>query len=108
MRLRLFNNLLNMKKIYSKCTEAKKCDLNAACSLSTGIKGKAIFTSKSGLFLMASKRLNLLYSNVEKYVYKNLKKNHYLSRVQMKSWAGKALETVNCCAFLQRGLIGAC
>jgi hypothetical protein len=30
--------------------------------LSTGIKGKAIFTSKSGLFLMASKRLNLLYS----------------------------------------------
>jgi hypothetical protein len=31
-----------------------------------------------------------------------------LSRVQMKSWAGKALETVNCCAFLKRRLIGAC
>jgi hypothetical protein len=30
-----------------------------------------------------------------------------LSRVQMKSSAGKALKTVNCCAFLQRGLIGA-
>jgi hypothetical protein len=25
-----------------------------------------------------------------------------VSRVQMKSWAGKALETVNCCAFLKR------
>jgi hypothetical protein len=31
-----------------------------------------------------------------------------ISRVQMKSWAGKALETVNCCAFLKRRLIGAC
>jgi hypothetical protein len=33
-----------------------------------------------------------------------------LSRVQMKSWAGKALdmETVNCCAFLKHRLIGAC
>jgi hypothetical protein len=34
-----------------------------------------------------------------------------VSRVQMKSWAGKALElleTVNCCAFLKRRLIGAC
>jgi hypothetical protein len=30
-----------------------------------------------------------------------------LSRVN-ESWAGKALETVNYCAFLQRGLIGAC
>jgi hypothetical protein len=29
-------------------------------------------------------------------------------RVQMKSWAGKALETVNCCAFLKRRLIGPC
>jgi hypothetical protein len=29
-------------------------------------------------------------------------------RVQMESWAGKALETVNCCAFLKRRLIGAC
>jgi hypothetical protein len=27
---------------------------------------------------------------------------------QMKSWDGKALETVNCCAFLKRRLIGAC
>jgi metal-responsive CopG/Arc/MetJ family transcriptional regulator len=31
-----------------------------------------------------------------------------ISRVQMKSWAGQALETVNCCAFLKRRLIGAC
>jgi hypothetical protein len=31
-----------------------------------------------------------------------------ISRVQMKSWAGKALETVNCYAFLERKLIGAC
>jgi hypothetical protein len=31
-----------------------------------------------------------------------------ISRVQMKSWVGKALETVNCCAFLKRRLIGAC
>jgi hypothetical protein len=31
-----------------------------------------------------------------------------ISSVQMKSWAGKALETVNCCAFLKRRLIGAC
>jgi hypothetical protein len=31
-----------------------------------------------------------------------------LPRVQMKSWAGKTLETVNCCAFLKRRLIGAC
>jgi hypothetical protein len=27
---------------------------------------------------------------------------------QMKCWTGKALETVNCCAFLKRRLIGAC
>jgi hypothetical protein len=31
-----------------------------------------------------------------------------ISCVQMKSWAGKALETVNCCAFLERKVIGAC
>jgi hypothetical protein len=31
-----------------------------------------------------------------------------ISRVQMKSWAGKALETVNCYVFLERKLIGAC
>jgi hypothetical protein len=31
-----------------------------------------------------------------------------LSRVRMKSWARKALETVNCCAFLKRRLIGEC
>jgi hypothetical protein len=31
-----------------------------------------------------------------------------LSRVQMKSWAGEALETVNCYVFLKRRLIGAC
>jgi hypothetical protein len=31
-----------------------------------------------------------------------------ISSVQMKSWAGKALETVNCYAFLKRRLIGAC
>jgi hypothetical protein len=30
-----------------------------------------------------------------------------LSRVQIKSWAGKALETVNYCAFLKRTLIAA-
>jgi hypothetical protein len=30
-----------------------------------------------------------------------------ISGVQMKSWAGEALETVNCCAFLKRRLIGA-
>jgi hypothetical protein len=29
-------------------------------------------------------------------------------KFQMKSWAGEALETVNCCAFLQRRLIGGC
>jgi hypothetical protein len=32
----------------------------------------------------------------------------YLSYVLNISWAGKALETVNCCAFLKRRLIGAC
>jgi hypothetical protein len=31
-----------------------------------------------------------------------------ISRIQMKSWARKALETVNCYAFLKRRLIGAC
>jgi hypothetical protein len=31
-----------------------------------------------------------------------------ISRVQMKPWAGEALETVNCCAFLKRRLIGVC
>jgi hypothetical protein len=31
-----------------------------------------------------------------------------LSRVQMKSWAGEAWETVNCCAFLKSRLIGVC
>jgi hypothetical protein len=31
----------------------------------------------------------------------------FLSRVQIKSWAGEALETVNC-FFLKRRLIGAC
>jgi hypothetical protein len=32
----------------------------------------------------------------------------FISRVQMKFWAGEALETVNCCASLKRRLIGAC
>jgi hypothetical protein len=32
----------------------------------------------------------------------------FISHVQMKSWAGKALETVNCYAFLKRRVIGAC
>jgi hypothetical protein len=32
---------------------------------------------------------------------------YLVSRAQMKSWAGKALETVNCCTFLKRRLIGA-
>jgi hypothetical protein len=31
-----------------------------------------------------------------------------ISRVQMKSWAGKALESFNCCAFLKHRIIGAC
>jgi hypothetical protein len=39
------------------------------------------------------------------FVIENMK---VISRVQIKSWAGKALETVNCCAFLKRRLIGAC
>jgi hypothetical protein len=34
--------------------------------------------------------------------------DHFVSGVQMKSWAGKALEIVNCCGFLNRRLIGAC
>jgi hypothetical protein len=38
----------------------------------------------------------------------NLKCIRLVSRVQMKSRAGKALETVNCCAFLKRRLTGAC
>jgi hypothetical protein len=32
----------------------------------------------------------------------------FVSRVQIKSWVGKALETVNCFAFLKRKLIEAC
>jgi ribonuclease P/MRP protein subunit RPP40 len=36
------------------------------------------------------------------------KLSRQISRVQMKSRAGMALETVNCCAFLKRRLIGAC
>jgi hypothetical protein len=36
----------------------------------------------------------------------NCQQRNILSRVQMKSWAGKALETVNCCDFLKRRLIG--
>jgi hypothetical protein len=31
-----------------------------------------------------------------------------ISRVQIKSLIGKALETVNCCAFLKRRLTEAC
>jgi hypothetical protein len=39
---------------------------------------------------------------------KKCEKEEIVSAVQMKSWAGKALETVNCCAFLKRRLIVAC
>jgi hypothetical protein len=33
-----------------------------------------------------------------------LQKTPQISRVQMKSWAGRALETLNCCTFLKRRL----
>jgi uncharacterized membrane protein YkvI len=49
------------------------------------------------------------------FFYKILKRSLVLVMctmcVQMKSWAGEALElleTVNCCAFLQRRSIGGC
>jgi hypothetical protein len=42
------------------------------------------------------------FSKIKKYLL-----NAYNMRVQIKSWAGKALETVNYCAFLKRRLIGA-
>jgi hypothetical protein len=56
------------------------------------------------------------YSELEKlvhYIRGSLKRKIkffmlIISRVQIKSWAGKALETVNCCDFLKRRLIGAC
>jgi hypothetical protein len=31
-----------------------------------------------------------------------------VGKIFQKAWAGKTLETVNCCAFLKRRLIGAC
>jgi hypothetical protein len=36
------------------------------------------------------------------------KKTTGFNKIQIKSWTGKALETVNCCAFLKRRLSGAC
>jgi hypothetical protein len=49
------------------------------------------------------------FENVVKYIKTCCTSDASIaSRVQMKSWAGKALETVNCCAFLERRLIGAC
>jgi hypothetical protein len=42
------------------------------------------------------------------YIINHVNSLFAISRVQMKSWAAKALETVNCCAFLKRRLIGAC
>jgi hypothetical protein len=38
----------------------------------------------------------------------NLNQQQMGKKYQMKSWAGKALETVNCCGFLKRRLIRAC
>jgi hypothetical protein len=49
------------------------------------------------------------YGNyVRKFMWQLWNGVGFISRVQMKSWAGKALEIVNCCAFLKRRLIGAC
>jgi hypothetical protein len=44
-------------------------------------------------------------------IVKTLQKAHcilFCKFYQMKSWAGEALETVNCFAFLKRRLVGAC
>jgi hypothetical protein len=38
-------------------------------------------------------------------MFQQIDTGQYISRVQMKSWAEKALETVNCCAFLKRSML---
>jgi hypothetical protein len=53
--------------------------------------------------------VNHLYFLFEKNMMKSLNPQtmdflRHISRVQMKSWTGKALETVNSCAFLKRRL----
>jgi hypothetical protein len=51
--------------------------------------------------LLANNNLNIITT---KYIiYQSI-----ISGIQMISWAGEALETVSCCAFLKRRLIGAC
>jgi hypothetical protein len=59
------------------------------------------------VFLVTSKKQGngIIESKVGLY---STKASSHISSVQMKSWAGKALETVNCCAFLKRRFIGAC
>jgi hypothetical protein len=49
-----------------------------------------------------------MHSSLDEHLYEINYSHKIVSRVQMKSWAGKALETVNYCAFLKRRLIRAC
>jgi hypothetical protein len=65
-------------------------------------------TSYVTSFLLLFSLLLLLYYHqlIQTHQLRYLSKNKTVLRVQIKSWAGKALETVNCRAFLKRRLIG--
>jgi hypothetical protein len=45
--------------------------------------------------------LHTFFSNSDRDFNSENNNESQVSSVQMKSWAGKALETVNCCAFLK-------
>jgi hypothetical protein len=85
--------------------------MQVACIVQLGIMrltqievGTTILIKNASLFVLFTTAVSSLFDTFCLRSIQIL----FISRVQMKSWAGKALETVNCCAFLKRRLIGAC
>jgi hypothetical protein len=85
---------LRLQKLSSKCS-------GQDCKKSKNYLGDEItkcylnFRENSGDYKMFERNCNNEVCNIAR-------SNEILG------WAGKALETVNCCAFLKRRLIGAC
>jgi hypothetical protein len=78
------------------------CYVTSQRQATVTMKARSVFLKIKNSWAKKKRNLFLLH-----YVFYK-KKIDTISRVQMKSWAGEALETVSCCAFLKRRLIGAC
>jgi hypothetical protein len=105
-------NCIDLSKALTYCNA--KCALSIASGLfSDKLKGSGVTSAKwdrttGKHFWSYHEHLKKkeLAKSIQPFSSDALTNEHHfifiISRVQMKSWAGKALETVNCCAFLKR------